>query len=352
MAREIPDGFFSDTAIPNIFIMDHMRDLTAPALKVYLMVCYYQSQGYEAEAKLLRGPLDLSKEDFKAAVCELVGRELVDANPELTKLRPKDLKRQVVNTYYRPATNTPMTESVQRVSANKERNSLIKSINETFFHGLMGPTWYQTIDGWFHSYDFEPPVVYQMFADARQRNTLNGPNYLNKVAEDYHKNGVKSFADLSQYKEKTKQVHIIAQEVGKKLKKSMSSYDYAIVEKWVLEYAFDFGIIEVALRNAVRLSSPNLNYFDKILENWYKSGIKTAEEAENVEKNWVKQQELKSMHKIRAPKQFPIEQRDYGEEYYAQFYKFAWEEDLDDLLEQEESQEGNLDENKGDRADD
>ena len=177
-----------------------------------------------------------------------------------------------------------------------------------------------------------------MFVDAKERNTLQGPNYLNKVAEDYNRNGVKTFADLSKYKENTKRVRIITREVGKKLNKSMSTYDHEIVEKWVLEYAYDFSVIEVALRNAVRISEPNLNYFDKILETWYKAGLRTAEEVENVEKNRVqlKQKQAAAKSKVgrTSAKPYPIDEREHGEDYYTQFYRFALEEDFDKLMQQ------------------
>jgi DnaD/phage-associated family protein len=333
MARILPDGFLDDTLIPRVFIQDYLPRLGGQATKVYIYACFCQDGDGSADAKVLRDALGLSKEDFKAAVCELVGHELVTADPDFGRVQLVDLKKKVVSYFFRPTTNVPMKESAERLSQNKDRESLVRSINETYFHGLMGPSWYQAIDSWFQDYGFEPAVVYQMFVDASRGNKLQGPQYLDAVARDYNKNQVKSFGDLARYKEDYEKVRMLSRQVGQKLNKKMSSYDEEIVAKWVQTYGYDFSVIEVALRNAVRLSEPNLNYFDKILENWYRAGIKTKEEAENVEKNKVRQSRAKAAAKAKATSPKPdMDERDLDDDYFEQFYRYALEADLENLM--------------------
>lgn len=323
--QDISDVFLNDTQIPDVFITDYMPALSHISIKVYLMASLHMSHDRKVSSKPVRQALGLEVEDFKAAICELAGQNIVATESDFSAFVLLDLKRQVLDRFYRRLTAVPMKESVDRNAQHKERSSLISSINDTYFHGLMGPAWYQAIDSWFDRYQFEPSVVYQMFVDAAQRNVLNGPNYLNKVAEDYSKHGIRSFMELSKYKDENKKVRLIAQQIGKKLNKKITEYDIDLIEKWVVVYAYDFSTIELALRHAVRLSDPNLNYFDKILSGWHEAGIRTTEEARNVEENNARQKQgqRRSAAAKRSDSRDNHQQRDYDDSYLNQFYRFA-----------------------------
>ena len=151
------------------------------------------------------------------------------------------------------------------------------------------------------------------------------------MAADYGRKQVKTFRDLAQYKEQNKAVSRLARRVGNALNKRMTSFDFSIVEKWLIEYKYDYDIIELALESAVRLSEPNLNYFDKILSSWYEAGIKTRKEAENLLKN--NQQEAEKQRKSRTSRKsnLPrIDEREYSDEEIASYYYYAVSKDEDE----------------------
>ncbi len=324
---DIADIFLNDTAIPDVFITDYMSALSHQALLVYVMARLHMTHDNKVESKPVRQALGLSQEDFKAAICELAGHNIVTTETDFTSFTLIDLKRQALAKHYRRLTASPMRESVSRNEAHKDRQKLITAINDTYFHGLMGPTWYQAIDTWFDQYGFESSVVYQMFVDAAERNVLYGPQYLNKVAEDYHNHGVKSFMELTRYKEENKRVRLIAGQIGRKLNKNISSYDITIIEKWVIEFGFDFEIIDIALANAVRISEPNLNYFDRILTNWHEAGIHAAKEAKQLEENNARIHQAQRKARATSPRPTTsgnFEQREYEDEYLDQFYEYAY----------------------------
>lgn len=327
---DFSDKFLDDTHIPNVFISDYLSDLGFLALKLYIMSSMKTNSDGFVEGKDVGSALGYSKEDFQAAILELSSHGLVEANNDLSQFKLLNLKKKAIDQYYRRKTNKPISKSVENTTSSDTRQSLINSINNTYFQGMMGPAWYQAIDSWFEDYRFDESVVYHMVMDAAERNKLNGPNYLSAVAKDYASNNIKTYDDLVRYKENNKKVTIIANQVGKALNKRMSSYDFRIVEKWVNEFNYDFDIIEVSLRAAVRLSEPNLNYFDKILQSWHEAGIKTSEEAENVIAN-----NKKSRNNIRraASSNPKIDERNYDDEFLSQFYEF-------DFLDDEEQGNG------------
>ena len=323
------DNFLDDTQIPNVFISDYMSELSFPALKVYLMAQF--KGGYDVEILSVdcARSLGMREEDMQAAILELASRELVEAEHNLESFKIVDLKRKTVERYYRRKTSKSMTEIAENNGNSDRRQNLINSINDTYFQGMMGPSWYQSIDSWFEDYGFDETVVYQMVKEAAERNKLNGPNYLSAMAKDYARNAVKSYEDLVRYKENNKLVRHIANQVGKTLNKRMSKYDFELVEKWVNDFGYDFDVIEVALRAAVRLSEPNLNYFDKILSNWHEAGIKTQAEAENLLNNNKRARQAKS--RVASTRKNPsIDEREYDEDYLMQFVDFKFQDEQGD----------------------
>ena len=327
----LADVFMDDVLLPQVFITDYLPKLSYLAIKVYISSLLFKDNQNKVKTESCRRQLSLSEEDTKAALMELVSQELVIADADLESFTLINLKKKAIERSYRKITAKPMKESVENNSKSKERNALISSVNNTYFQGMMGPNWYQAIDNWFDTYGFEPAVVYQMFVDAAERNVLHGPNYLNTVAADYGRKQVKTFRDLAQYKEQNKAVTRLARRVGKALNKRMTSFDFTIVEKWLIEYKYDYDIIELALESAVRLSEPNLNYFDKILSSWHEAGIKTRKEAENLLKN--NQQEAEKQRKSRASRKsnLPhIDEREYSDEEIESYYYYAVSKDEDE----------------------
>lgn len=317
---DVTDIFLDDTLVPSVFITDYMPDLGRTALHVYLMSLLHMAPGGKVKAKPVRDFLDLKSEDFKAALCELAGYGIVATEADFSSYVMLNLKKQALDKYYRRKTSDSMEAMTARTEADRERIKLIRSVNETFFHNLMGPAWFQAIDTWFELYHFEPSVIYQMFTDAAGRGTLRGPNYLNAVAEDYNRNGVKSFADLVEYKERHKRSLEICSQIGRKLKKNMTHYDEILVNKWVADFGYGMDIIELALENAVRLSEPNLNYFDKILESWHEAGLTSAEEIRKLQKNKAHMRQLKRKKRGQSSKaEEAFEQREYEDSFFEQF---------------------------------
>ena len=327
--EDIADVFLNDVLVPQVFISDYLSDLSQNAIKVYLMAQMYKNGDSVVDSTACRKPLGLAIEDFKAAILELDGHGIIRAENNLSSFTLLDLKRSALDKYYRRITSKSMTESVNNNESSAQRTALINSVNDTYFQGMMGPTWYQAIDNWFSEYLLEPPVVYQMFVDASERNVLNGPQYLNAVAKDYYKNNVRTFNDLMKYKENNKKISLLSKDIGKIINKNMSTYDKDMVDKWYNVYGYDFDVIEVALRAVVRLSEPNMNYFDKILSSWHEAGIKSKAEAEHISAN----NQNYGNRKIRAAKgkasrnYIPIQEREYEEGYLEQFYDFAFLED-------------------------
>lgn len=266
---------FSETVIPDIFFAEYLSQMPATSVKVYLYIIFLSK--YEKDAKLN----DLSKN---------LALPLKDINDAFTYLEENgfiirkengfiisNLQEQTLNKLYKP--NLTMSpEKVADIAKNKARAKIIEHINNTYFSGIMGPSWYNNIDIWLTKYNFDDQVLISLFDYCFRRSALN-MKYVQTVAEAWGSNKIQTWEDLDSYYQKQDALVKIKKTIAKKLgKQTLTQYEEAYIEKWLLDYGYNLNIIEIALKRSVYKSNPTFEYFNNIITNWHERGLKTPEE--------------------------------------------------------------------------
>lgn len=266
---------FSETVIPDIFFAEYLSQMPATSVKVYLYIIFLSK--YEKDAKLN----DLSKN---------LALPLKDINDAFTYLEENgfiirkengfiisNLQEQTLNKLYKP--NLTMSpEKVADIAKNKARSKIIEHINNTYFSGIMGPSWYNNIDIWLTKYNFDDQVLISLFDYCFRRSALN-MKYVQTVAEAWGSNKIQTWEDLDSYYQKQDALVKIKKTIAKKLgKQTLTQYEEAYIEKWLLDYGYNLDIIEIALKRSVYKSNPTFEYFNNIITNWHERGLKTPEE--------------------------------------------------------------------------
>lgn len=266
---------FSETVIPDIFFAEYLSQMPATSVKVYLYIIFLSK--YEKDAKLN----DLSKN------LALPLKEINDAFTYLEEngfiIRKENgfiisnLQEQTLNKLYKP--NLTMSpEKVADIAKNKARAKIIEHINNTYFSGIMGPSWYNNIDIWLTKYNFDDQVLISLFDYCFRRSALN-MKYVQTVAEAWGSNKIQTWEDLDSYYQKQDALVKIKKTIAKKLgKQTLTQYEEAYIEKWLLDYGYNLDIIEIALKRSVYKSNPTFEYFNNIITNWHERGLKTPEE--------------------------------------------------------------------------
>ena len=71
----------------------------------------------------------------------------------------------------------------------------------------------------------------------------------------------------------------IKKTIGKKLgKTSLTQYEEAYIEKWVIDFGYDLNIIEIALKRTTFKANPTFEYFNNIITDWHDRNLKTTDE--------------------------------------------------------------------------
>ncbi|MBP1757579.1 MAG: primosome, DnaD subunit [Firmicutes bacterium] len=271
----------SDTLVPDIFITELMPALSGLAVKVYLYLLMTARNSRQASESDLARRMGTDIDTIKAANLELAQSGLLaihDRSLEITDIKASEIERT-----YRPRTSVEPSEHHENEARFSIREKLMKDIAKTFFQGLMSPSWYAEIESWFDRYRFEPEVIYALFQECSRRNKLNSKAYISKVAENWAARKIVTYADLNNYFLAYDKVNKAVSKVGRKLRKNMTEYDEEIVARWVEQYNYDFDIIDLALRKTVKLSNPNLEFVDRILQEWFGNQLKDAEKIKEYE---------------------------------------------------------------------
>ena len=316
----------SDTLVPDIFITEFMPELSGLAVKLYIYLLLSVRAGRKVTEQEIARRLGTDEDSIRAALLEMATRDLIlirDRGLEIVDIKAAEIERT-----YRPKTSTAPLEALAAQDKFGVREKLLVDIAKTFFQGLMSPSWYGEIESWFDRYHFEPEVIYALFQECARRNKLDSKAYIAKVAENWSARGITSYADLNAYFLAHDRISKASKKIGKKLRKTMTEYDEEIVARWIEKMGYDFDIIELALRKTTRMTNPNLQFIDKIMEEWFSHQLRDAQAITDYEA--AKAARLGAAGRPRAEGGAApgkarnignFEQREYTDEFLESFYE-------------------------------
>ncbi len=269
---------FSETTIPDVFFAEHLPQLPGDYLKIYMYMLFLSKYGKDIKVNDLSKKLNLPVKTITDGVKFLEEHELIVK--KTTGFIIVDLQEFTLNQLYKPNL-TPSKESVEQTAKNKQRAKAIDHINNMYFQGIMGPSWYNDIDIWFKKYNFDEQVMIALFDYCFNRSALH-KNYVQAVAEAWGANQIHTWNDLDLYDQKREKMHIIKKEIAKKLGKhsGLTQYEEAYIENWVLDFGYDMNIIEIALKRTTLKQNPTFEYINNIITDWHERNLKTPDAIE------------------------------------------------------------------------
>ena len=267
---------FSETIIPDIFFSEHLSELPGDYLKIYLYMIFLSKYGKDIKLTDLSKKLNIPLKAINDGMKFLEEHHLI--TKKTTGYIIIDLQEATLHNLYTP--NLTMSkEKIEQTSKNKSKSKAIEHINNTYFQGIMGPSWYNDIDIWFRKYCFDEQVMIALFDYCYKRSALHR-NYVQTVAEAWASNKVKTWNDLDTYYQQQESLNKIKKSIAKKLGKynGLTQYEEAYIENWVLNFGYDMNIIEIALKRTTFKQNPTFEYINNIITDWHDRNLKTPSE--------------------------------------------------------------------------
>ena len=266
---------FSETVGPDIFFAEYLSQMPATCVKVYLYMIFLSKYNKDIKLNDMSRKLALPLKEINDAIAYLESESLITKKE--TGYIVTNLQEITLHKLYKPNL-TASPEKVADIAKNKARAKVIDHINNAYFQGIMGPSWYNDIDLWFTKYNFDDQVMIALFDYCFKRSALH-KKYVQTVAEAWGSNRIQSWNDLDLYYQKQEKLVKIKKTIAKKLgKNTLTQYEEAYIEKWVIDFGYDLNIIEIALKRTVFKSNPTFEYFNNIITDWHDRNLKTPNE--------------------------------------------------------------------------
>lgn len=267
---------FSETVIPDIFFSDHLSQMPSDYLKIYMYMIFLSKYGKDIKLNDLSKKLNIPLKNISDGIKYLEENNLITKKSNGYII--SDLQELTLHNLYTPNL-TISKEKVEKTAKNKSRVKAIEHINNMYFQGIMGPSWYNDIDIWFSKYHFDEQVMIALFDYCYKRSALHR-NYIQTVAEAWSSNKVKTWNDLDKYYEKQEILNKYKKAIAKKLGKynGLTQYEEAYIENWVLNFGYDMNIIELALKRTTLKQNPTFEYINTVITDWHDRNLKTPSE--------------------------------------------------------------------------
>ena len=293
---------FSTTNIPDVFFTEYLSQISGDSIKIYLYMSFLAKYNKDVKLNDLSKKLDLPLKTIQDSLKKLEDDGLITKKNTgyiLNNLQEKELHK-----LYNPKiTSSP--EELEKIAENKRRAQAIEDINNECFQGVMSPSWYSDIDLWFKKYSFDEEVMIALFRLCYNRSALHR-NYIQTVADGWHKNNINTYNDLDIYYEKMEKIKTLEKAISKKLgiTRNLSEFEENFVETWNIDYGYNMDVIELALKRTTSKANFGFDYINTILTDWHNRNLKTPADVQgylaqkkefelnkkNLEKN-VKKQE-------------------------------------------------------------
>lgn len=315
----LQDMLFSDTDVPDIFICDIMPSLPSDSVKVYIYGLFLCKHSKHATLDEISTKLNMSRDSLNAVLVALENEELlVRTQNGITFLDIKE--REIARIYRKKDVSTP-DEALSNTQASQKRSQCIESMNQMFFQGSMPSHWYTFVDNLFSQYHFDEDVMISLFQYCYNNNALN-KKYVGQVAASWSKRNITSHFELERYMESFQKTRELGYKIAKALnfRRNLTVYEEEFVDIWANQYGYKMDLVEIALQKMSGKSNINFRYINTILTNWYKSGVKTKEEA--LAHSTKKPSSIKEpVSSTKIPQKNNFTQRQYSNEFYEKLKK-------------------------------
>lgn len=301
-----------DTPIENIFIDVYMPMTNGTFVQVYLSGYKYaldRGPGMEVSnmsiARHLNIPLSdvLRAWDFWESKQIIKKHKICEEDDSNYKVEFVNLKQLYIDNNYTLSHGTQNTSNNEDTSSKKsgsyscspkdlvEANkvpairTMFVEINKIIGREL-APNEKSKVIELLYQYNMDPPLIVEAFGySKRQKNVRHVLSYASGVVRTWYDKGIFTMEDLQQELIKEGDRYGFYSRVYKALGFSAQPSEEAMktMDTWIDELNFDIDLVLEACKKSTGTSNPNINYFDSILKDWYKKGIKKVEDVERLD---------------------------------------------------------------------
>lgn len=273
--EKIQDYFLLDTPVENIFINEYMKSAPGEYVKVYLFALMYAGLDAELTNADVAKHLGMEPEDVLKAWTYWEKQNVIRKHMRGSEsgfdydVEFVVLKEQL---YGQPAAPVSAVQSIGQVMEDPPIRQMITDI-EQITGRVFSSSEIQKILSWIEDYQMLPETITFAFSYARKQRKTS-LKYIAALIRDWGSRGLQSREaveeDLARNDRRNAMQRRIFQALG--FSRNATEEERRIIDSWFDEMGMSMETVLDACSRTSGISSPNINYVNKVLQSWHKEG--------------------------------------------------------------------------------
>lgn len=268
------DYFLLDTSVENIFINEYMASAPGDFVKVYMFAYMYAGLGTELSSEEIAKHLAMDIEDVLKAwtYWERMGvvRKLRNdpENKLVYDIEFVSLKEQLYGEKTKKKTYADESR-VQSFMSDKDIQGMFAQI-EKITGRTVGGTEMMDVLSLINDFNAAPEVIVYAYSYCINKKKKNF-RYISAVIKKWSDEGLHDVIAVEKYLSENDKKHHLYRRVFQALgfSRNATEEEMRIMDTWFETMGFTLEKVLTACSKTSGISSPNINYVNKILVNWY-----------------------------------------------------------------------------------
>ncbi|MBP3385046.1 MAG: DnaD domain protein [Firmicutes bacterium] len=277
--RQTKDYYLLDTGIENVFISEYMANAPGDYIKVYLYGRMYAELGEGISPGVMANQLNMKEMEVQKAwtYWEHVGAVRKVKDPDGETVEFVNLKELIYKKEEKSEVQAKPSAPAQNkvILSDKSIQNMYKSI-ERILGRIMNGTEMMEILSWINDYHAAPEIVVYAFSHCKDKGK-ESLRYVAAVVKRWVDEGLEDVIAVEEFLERIDQRYLLYKRVYKALgfARNATEEEMKIMNRWFDDMGYDIDRVLQACRKTSGISNPNINYVNKILENWYEEATGT-----------------------------------------------------------------------------
>ncbi|MBQ6495840.1 MAG: DnaD domain protein [Firmicutes bacterium] len=274
--EKVKDYFLLDTNVENMFINEYMISAPGEYVKVYLFALMYADLGEPVTNEMIAKHLGMDHEDVLKAwtYWENMGviRKKFEGSDSKFDYGVEFvmLKEQLYGTQNKPA--AVLDKGISAMMADEDVKSMFSDIEKTVGR-ILSSTEVRQINSWITDYHATPEIIAYCFEYCAGKKKT-GLKYVEAVIKGWTEEGLRTAVDAEKYLSESDKKQFLYRRIFQALgfNRNATEEEKRLMNRWFEEMGFGMDKVLEACGKTSGISSPNINYVNKVLENWYNEG--------------------------------------------------------------------------------
>ena len=272
--EKVKDYFLLDTNVENMFINEYMISAPGDYVKVYLFALMYADLGDSITNEMIAKHLNMDPEDVLKAWTYwenmgIIRKDFTDSKSKFDYgVEFIALKSQLYGTQDTPS--VAVEPGISSMMADEEIKAMFSDIEKTIGR-ILSSTEVRQINSWVTDYQASPEVIAYCFEYCAEKKKTS-VKYVEAVVKNWAEQGVRSAEDVEKIRSEEDKKRYLHKRIFQALgfNRNATEEERRIMDRWFEELGFTIDKVLEACGTTSGIPNPNINYVNKVLENWHK----------------------------------------------------------------------------------